>query len=338
MTNKNSNTNRLWSKRTTSLWPIREKQNGRCTPLPRMMFPIRRYPKFVKSCATTMRLIRLLQSLRWEQIPEPPSRAWFGRTPIPLAAYIGAFLVKLEEGLPSLGHLRRYLVEHPALIWALGFSLYGKSQGDGYRFDPKASLPTSRHLSRVLREMDNATLQCLFDGQITHLQCCLPNTFGQTISLDTKHILAWVKENNPRIYIKEGRFDTTKQPAGDKDCKVGCKRRHNRVDTPLKEGKAAQGSSISVGEFYWGYASGIVVCKLPDLGEFVLAEMTQPFDKGDTTYFFPLMAQTEQRLGFRPRYGAFDAAFDAFYVYDYFDSEAHAGFAAVPFSELNETY
>jgi hypothetical protein len=59
--------------------------------------------------------------------------------------------------------------------------------------------------------------------------------------------------------------------------------------------------------------------------------------------------QTEQRLGFRPRFATFDAAFDAFYVYDYFhrgsdepnaldimsDMAAYmsTGFAAVPFSE-----
>jgi hypothetical protein len=51
------------------------------------------------------------------------------------------------------------------------------------------------------------------------------------------------------------------------------------------------------------------------------------------------MTATEQRLGFRPPYAAFDAAFDAFYVYEYFDQpltqapDAAHGFAAVPFSE-----
>lgn len=63
----------------------------------------------------------------------------------------------------------------------------------------------------------------------------------------------------------------------------------------------------------------------------VLAELTQPFDQPDVAYFFPLMAATEKRLGFRPHCGAFDAAFDAFYVYEYFDHDD--GFAAVPFSE-----
>lgn len=43
------------------------------------------------------------------------------------------------------------------------------------------------------------------------------------------------------------------------------------------------------------------------------------------------MAATERRLGRRPRYGALDKAYDAFYVYQYFHEAG--GFAAVPFSE-----
>ena len=45
---------------------------------------------------------------------------------------------------------------------------------------------------------------------------------GECISLDTKHILAFVKENNPKAYL-EDRYDKTKQPAGDADCKLGCR-------------------------------------------------------------------------------------------------------------------
>jgi hypothetical protein len=88
-----------------------------------------------------------------------------------------------------------------------------------------------------------------------------------------------------------------------------------------------------VGEFYWGYASGVVAYKVPDWGEFVLAEMTQPFDQPDVSYFFPLMAIVEQRLGHKPRFGTLDAAFDAWYIYDYFHNPGQPGFAAVPFSE-----
>jgi hypothetical protein len=91
---------------------------------------------------------------------------------------------------------------------------------------------------------------------------------------------------------------------------------------------------VRFSDFYWGYASGVIVVKVPDWGEFVLAEMTQPFNQSDVSYFFPLMRQTEQRLGFRPRCGTFDAAFDAWYVYAHFyRQDDPTAFAAVPFSE-----
>jgi hypothetical protein len=74
-----------------------------------------------------------------------------------------------------------------------------------------------------------------------------------------------------------------------------------------------------------------VATKVDQWGEFVLAELTQPFDHSDVSYFFPLMTATERRLGFRPKYGALDAAFDAFYVYEFF--HLAGGFAAVPLVE-----
>jgi hypothetical protein len=80
----------------------------------------------------------------------------------------------------------------------------------------------------------------------------------------------------------------------------------------------------------------LVATKTNGWGEFVLAELTLPFDQPDVAYFHPLMAETKRRLGFRPKYGAFDAAFDAFYVYEHFhqdDQPLDAGFAAVPLSK-----
>lgn len=303
--------------------------------MPRFLSDAAAYPRFVQQCPVTMRLIPLLRLLDWSVIPGP-SRHWFGAEPVSLAAYLGAFLVKLDQGLPTNARLWRYLHDHPALIWALGFPL--KPAPTRFGFDPTASLPSHRHFNRILRELPDVVLSALLDSQVAWLKQRLPETFAQTISLDTKHILAWTKENNPKQYIKEGRFDKTRQPASDPDCKLGCKRRHNRmVTTPAKEGKPATRVPVSVGEYYWGYASGIIVTKSDPWGEFVLAEMTQTFDKGDLTYFFPLMHQVEKRLGFKPRYGTFDAGFDAFYVYDYFHSPDHDGFAAVPLSEKGGT-
>jgi hypothetical protein len=146
-------------------------------------------------------------------------------------------------------------------------------------------------------------------------------------------VIGWVKENNPKAYVKD-RFNKHRQPKGDPDCRLGCKRQHNQGPpdgTPTRNPTSARGHKV--GEFYWGYASGTVVAKVPDLGEFVIAELTQPFDQADQTYFFPLMAQVEAHLGYRPRLGALDAAFDAGYVYAYFyrDPDPTHGLAAVPF-------
>ena len=294
-------------------------------------------PRFVQECPSAMRILDLLGSIAWDQFPERNLIRDWGRITIPYASFSAACLLKLNEGLVSMDDLRRYLVEHPAFIWLLGFPLVFSSKFS-CGFDPSASLPTQRHLTRMLRTMSNHVLQFVLAESVRLIRQELVGwnvLTGDCISLDTKHILAWVKENNPKAYVPD-RFNKHQQPIGDPDCKLGCKRKHNRQvvasSTPTKDPVPA--STVAVGEFYWGYGSGVVVVKVPEWGEFVLAEMTQPFDKSDVSYFFPLMHQAEQRLGFRPRFGSFDAAFDAFYVYEYFHrADDPSAFAAVPFSE-----
>jgi hypothetical protein len=74
----------------------------------------------------------------------------------------------------------------------------------------------------------------------------------------------------------------------------------------------------------------VVATRLPDGTEVVLAERTRPFNQSDPSYFHPLMAMVEARLGRKPRFGTWDAAYDAPYVHDYFHQAG--GFAAVPFN------
>ena len=301
--------------------------------LPRLLLADRFQPRYVRQCPITQRTIAQLRLLEWQRLPVTLANRKQGERLVPLTAYIGAFLVRLEEQLATFGTLRRFLADHPGLLWALGFPQTG-SGGWQHPFDPEQSLPSQAHFTRKMGALPNELLQELLDGQVTWLHQRLGVAFGQVVSLDTKHILAWVRENNPKTFIKEGRFDKTQQPAGDPDCKLGCKRRRNQV-TPTKEGQPVSGK-VSIGEYYWGYASGVAATKLPNVGEFVLAELTQTFDFGDATYFLPLMAQVEHRLAFRPRYGTADAAFDAWYVYDYFHNPAHDGFAAVPLRQMKQ--
>lgn len=297
--------------------------------LPRLLLKPTFQPHFVRRCRLTQDLCQPLGYLDWDQLPRSLRMHRQGEREVPLAAYVAAYLVKLHQQLPTFGHLRRFLCAHPALVWSLGFPLVRSSRR---QLDVEACLPSQQHFSRKLTRLPNQVLQCLLNGQVAWLRQRLGDNFGDVISFDTKHILAWVKENNPKAFIKEGRFDKSQQPVGDPDCKLGCKRRRNQ-STPTKEGQPVS-EKVSIGEYYWGYASGVAATKVPLIGEFVLAELTQTFDRGDLTYFLPLMAQVEQRLGRRPRFGTGDAAFDAFYVYDYFHSDAHDGFAAVPLRNM----
>jgi hypothetical protein len=291
-------------------------------------------PRFVTESPTARRYLDLLGPLHWADLPDRPlARNWRQPT-IPVRAIAAAELIKLNEGLTSMSHLHQFLREHPGLIWLLGFPLTPASN-QPLGFNARASLPTPRYLTQMVRQLPNAALQCLLTSSVCLIlaelvACEAPPV--ECVSLDTKHILAWVKENNPKTYVLD-RFNKAKQPPGDPDCKLGCKRRHNQWVTPAHNPLAAE--TVPVGEYYWGYGSGIVVTKVPGWGEFVLADLTQPFDQGDLTYFFPLIHDVEARLGDKPRYGTFDAAFDAWYVYAYFyrDNDPSFGFAAVPFSE-----
>jgi hypothetical protein len=302
----------------------------------------RKLPQFVRESAAAMKYLRLFGELDWANFPEKdPSGPKRGKAPAPRAPFVAAFLIKLEKGLKSMPKLREHLVENPPLVWILGFKLV-PSDAYSWGFDADASLSQARHFSRVMRKLRPDQTKFVFKCTVQLVDRALPAeaNFGDDISGDTKHILAWVRENNLKEKV-EDRYDKTKQPKGDPDCKVGCKKRVNKKEapgtpevhdgsdkTPTQEGTPA--SKAKVGVFYWGYGSGVVATKVGQR-EFVLAELTQTFDKSDESYFHPLMAETEENLGRKPRNGTFDGAFDAFYVYEYF--EKAGGFAAIPWSD-----
>jgi hypothetical protein len=298
-----------------------------------------RLPKALRETTEIMHCLNLLGPLDWEHFPERNLQRNYGQPSTPYSALCAACLVKLELGIDTFSRLVSWLAENPSMAWLLGF----RSAPAGFNaawcnFLP-ADLPDQRHFSRLLHKAPNSCFQFLLSSSVQALLAEFARqkvAVPDAVSLDTKHILAWVKENNPKAYL-EDRFNKTKQPSGDPDCKLGCKRRHNQRKgghcAPLATPTAypVPADTVQVGEFYWGYASGVAAVKVPGWGEFVLAELTQPFDRPDVSYFFPLMALVEQRLGCRPRFGALDAAFDAFYIYDYFHQAG--GFAAVPFVE-----
>lgn len=292
--NRLSNWLAHWSSHRSSVPLVRPN-------LAQLAQPDAQLPPFVVDSALAQRYLALLGSLDWDHFPERDTTlAWPGPQPLPRAPFVAAYLLKLDQQLRYMADLRTFLVNHPALIWLLGFPLT-PSPVFSWGFDPQASLPHLRLFRQVLRTLPNSCLQFLLDSTVQLICQELPASvhFGETVAGDTKHILAWVRENNPKVFMKNSqRYDKTRQPKADRDCKLGCKKRSNQtVQTPTRE--AVPAKTLSVGEYYWGYASGIIAVKVPDWGEFILAELTQTFDRSDLSYFFPLMAQTERRLGFK---------------------------------------
>ena len=170
---------------------------GRGLPLDRpdlhtLWTQTRHLPANIMDSPLTQRSLDLLGPLHWDQLPERNLQRNWGQTTIPYAAFAAACLIKLEENRPSMGDLRTFLVDHPQLIWLLGFSLTPERQ-QPYGFDAQASLPTERHFTRLLRTMPNRVLQFLLADSVRAIVAELTARTlpaPQCISLDTKHILA----------------------------------------------------------------------------------------------------------------------------------------------------
>ncbi len=240
-----------------------------------------------------------------------------GRPCHPETAYLKAFLIRIHQGLSYTCQLREFLLTHPLLILELGFHLH-LDPTLPYGFNPQRTLPTRFWLGEKLRHLDQGLLQDLLAATVTDLREEIPG-LGETVAFDVKHIYAWVKENNWRAYVSE-RFDKTRQPTGDPDCKLGVKRSTNQ--------EQPDGSTKEKKELLWGYGSGVAAATTPDYGDVVLAEYTLPFNKADVIYFEPLYQRTVLALGSYPTNITADAAFDAWYVYQ--KSALHGGIAAVP--------
>jgi hypothetical protein len=243
--------------------------------------------------------------LDWSQVPERDERlAWPGRAPHPRAAYVKALLVKLCEQKAYVTDLRRYLVEHPALVLELGFQpVLAPLQPFG--FDIERTVPCARWLRHQQQHLNQGILQALLRATVHALQTEIPG-LGTTVAVDVKHIFAWVQENNPKAYVRE-RYDPTRRPRGDPDCRLGVKRSTNQ--------EGPHGQTTVRKEYVWGYGTGLASATDPRYGDVVLAEWTQPFNEHDVTYFHPLHQQVTLTLGRPPTNVAADAAFDAWHVY-----------------------
>src|SRR5437773_166766 len=147
--------------------------------------------------------------LNWNEIDQQDAtRHQRGPRPHPKSAYLKAFLVGLCEGKPYRTQLRTFLLQHPWLVLELGFRPHTSTEEAAhapYGFDVGRTVPSDRWLRAQLQHLDETLLQSLFMQSVHALQQEIPG-LGETVAFDVKHIFAWVRENNPNVYVK-GRFD-----------------------------------------------------------------------------------------------------------------------------------
>lgn len=220
-------------------------------------------------------------------VPEPaldPSRP--GKRPHPTSTYLKTLLLKLVEGLSTCTRLRRFLVEHPFLVLELGFRPVLDLRLP-YGFDVERTVPTARWLREKQRTLAQPVLQALLDETVQALRQDIPG-LGEVVAFDVAHLYAWVRENNPRVYVV-GSFDVTHIPKGDPHCRLGVKKSSNQ--------EQPDGSTKVKKESLFGYGSGVASCTDPVYGDVVLAEYTQPFNEGDITYFVPPLLTHRRHSG-----------------------------------------
>ena len=272
--------------------------------------------KLIDADSIVQRYRSLFALFDWSGI-DAPARRGPGKPAHPQSAYLKAALVRIHEHLGSTPRWRAYLLDHPLLVLELGFRPHLDVR-EPYGFDLQQTLPSVRWLNEWLRTVDRRLLAPLFEQSVHALRAEIPG-LGEVVAYDVKHIYANVKENNPRVSMKD-RFCKDRQPKGDRDCKVGVKKSTN-IEQP-------DGSKKVSKEYLWGYGSGVAAATVPDYGTAVMAEDTQPFNENDVEHFPPLFLQTIGILGTFPLHISADAAFDAWYVYQ--GCACRGGMAAIP--------
>jgi len=129
-----------------------------------------------------------------------------GRPPISYEALLHALIYKNLKTLPSLSDLVRDLQDNLNLALLLGFH--------------PLNLPCVENFLAFSQDTPHVLLQQVRDYLVSEL-ITLKEIKGTYLSFDSCNILAKVKENNLKTSLKNNRFDKTRLPKGDPDCRLG---------------------------------------------------------------------------------------------------------------------
>lgn len=231
----------------------------------------------------------------------------------PLAAYIKAFIVMIDQKITNVEDLRRFLLLRPELVYFLGFQPQGVHPL--LPFSPEQTLPTTRHLRRVFSLIQNQHLQALLHATVAKLKAL--KLIDGNVCLDTTEILARVRQNNPKQFVTN-RFAKDQIPSNVPDGRLGAK---------ASTEKDADGKPKV--RYFWGFKNGAAF-QQTRFGLITLAEITRPAHVYDVKFFAPLFDTITTTLALPITKFFADAAFDAWYVYQKIYAQK-----GIPFIALN---
>jgi len=202
-----------------------------------------------------------------------------GRPRISYESILKALIFKNLRGLSSFSDLVRELSDNPELVFLLGFNPEKPLYVELF----SAFLKNLPH--HCLEEVKNCLIIELIDaGAIT----------GEYLSFDSTNIPAKVKENNLKTSIAS-RFDKTRFPKGDPDCRLGV-----MIHFPQPFKKEIR--------FFWGYKNSVLADAVSELP---ILEITKPANIHDTKIALPLLREIDERFDFNISGVMADAALDS---------------------------
>jgi len=145
----------------------------------------------------------LFDNLNTSAFNEKPKQP--GRHPVPRSALLRALIYKCLKPLPTLSDLVMELADNPSVALKCGL-------------DPSCVPPVER-FSCLLRDTDNNIFQKIRNSLVQEL-IAIGEISGKVLSIDLYPIPANVKENNLKTNVQD-RFDKTRIPKGDPDCRLG---------------------------------------------------------------------------------------------------------------------
>jgi len=202
-----------------------------------------------------------------------------GRPRISYESILKALIFKNLRGLSSFSDLVRELSDNPELAFLLGFN-------------PKKPLYVEI-FSAFLKKMPHNCLEEIKNCLIVEL-IEMGEITGEYLSFDSTNILAKVKENNLKTSIAS-RFDKTRLPKGDPDCRLGV-----MVHFPQPFKKEIR--------FFWGYKNSVLADAVSELP---ILEVTKPANVHDTKIALPLLREIDERFNFKISGILADAALDS---------------------------